>query len=402
MSLKRIGANVALGLYLLIAATPAFSQGLRGLQLFDTPDLSTVGRGQKPNEGFFISYDGLYWNISAPDTAVIGKAGLTRQVFYGPHPINDQDPESDMAIQSNSLDTSLLSGHSKWVGGQRVEIGRVVGHHGWILSFTELQNQVKSIANANVNMVLEDPDIDQQGHSSMQGIVGTIPLNPAPGEPFINVVKNLPITFDSMQVINTTNYWSIEWMYVGRSQEIGEGGFLEWYIGPRYTEFNDAFLVNGVGGNLDVTNWNTDAQNHIIAGQLGARYFKKVGRWMFNTEGRFFGGLNCQNITQSGVIGSNLTPPGDLFEPLTLGPVAFSHASYERDFTPGVELRVELRFQMTRAISLRAGWSGTWMDNIARASQLTDYTFPNLGILPVNDRHGVYMNGVVVGLDINH
>jgi len=127
MSLKRIGANVALGLYLLIMATPAFSQGLQGLQLFDTPELSTVGRGQRPNEGFFFSYDGLYWNISPPNVALVGAEG-TRQVFYGPHPLNDQDTLSDMAIQTSSLDTSQLSGFqgSNWVGGQRIEGGRMV------------------------------------------------------------------------------------------------------------------------------------------------------------------------------------------------------------------------------------------------------------------------------------
>jgi hypothetical protein len=329
---------------------------------------------------------------------VVGKAGLTRQVFYGPHPLNDQDTESDMAIQSNSLDTSVLSGESQWVGGNRIELGRMVGHHGWILSFTELQDQVKTSNNQNVNMVLEDPDVDQQGHSSLQGIVGfQQPLTVPP----VNIVKNLPITFNSVLLLNTTDYWSIELMYAGRSQEIGEGGFLEWFVGPRYTEFNDAFLVNAVGGNLDTTNWNTDAQNHIVAGQLGARYFKKVGRWMFNTEGRFFGGVNFQNMHQAGVIGSNLTPPGGLFEPLTLGPVAFSHSDYAREFTPGIELRLELHYQLTRSVSFRGGWSGTWMDKISRASQLTDYTLPNFGIVPVNDRHGVYLNGVVIGVDVN-
>ena len=109
-------------------------------------------------------------------------------------------------------------------------------------------------------------------------------------------------------------------MYAGRSQEIGEGGYFEWYAGPRYTELNDTFLVNALGGNLDATSWATDAQNHLVAGQLGARYFKKVGRWMFNTEGRFFGGINYQNIHQFGTIASNSTPPGGLFQPLTLGP----------------------------------------------------------------------------------
>jgi hypothetical protein len=397
MSLKRIGTNVAFGLLLLLAASPVFGEGLQGMQLFDTPDLSTVGRGQRPNEGFFVSYDGLYWNISPANNALIGVEG-SREVFYGIHPLNDSDPLSDMAIQHSTLDTSQLGGTegSTWTGGQRIEAGRMVDGHGWLLSFTELQTQSSNITATNANVVLNDPDVDQQGHSSLQGIVGV-----DPNDPTINIVKNLPITFNSVNMINNVNYWSIEWMYAHRTQEIGNGGYMEWFAGPRYTEFNDEFLVNALGGNLDATRWATSSQNHIIAGQLGARYFKTVGRWMFNTEGRFFAGLNYQNVHQFGTIGSNLTPPGGLFRPLTLGPVAFSHAEFEREFTPGIELRIELRYQLTRHINFRAGWSGTWIDNLARAQNLIDYTMPSFGIDMTHNRQNAIINGAVIGLDIN-
>jgi hypothetical protein len=248
-------------------------------------------------------------------------------------------------------------------------------------------------------MVINAPDFDQLGHNVLQGIVGFVTPATTPPTP---IVKNLPITFDTVQLVNNTEYWSIELMYACRSREIGEGGYLECYAGPRYAEFNDSFSVNALGGNLDATNWDTDAQNHIIAGQVGARYFKKVGRWMFNTEGRFFGGINYQNIYQSGVIGTNLNPQaGALFRPSNLSPVAFTHSEFKSEFTPGIELRLELRYQLTRAISLRGGWSGTYMDNIARASSLTEYTMPNFGIKQDYDNQSVFVNGVVFGVDIN-
>jgi hypothetical protein len=400
MSLKRTAANVALGLSLLLLATPAFGQALRGLQLFDTPDLTTVGRGQKANEGFFFSYDGLYWNISPPNVAVIGKEGLTRTVFYGPHPLTPLDQEDDSALQTNTLDTSELSSFqgANWVGGQRFEGGRMLDGHGWLISFTELQNQTSNITAQNANMVLEDPAQSQQGHSSLQGIVGQLTQ---PDGTVINIVQPLPVTFNAVNMINNTGYWSIEWMYVGRSDQLHHGGYLEWFAGPRYTELNDTFLVNATGGILDATRWATDAQNHLVAGQIGARYFRKVGRWMFDAEGRFFGGINYQNIHQFGTIASNSVPPGGLFQPLTLSPVAFSHAEFMREWTPGIELRLEMRYQMTRGISLRAGWSGTWMDNIARAQDMVDYTLPSFGIITTNNRQGVILNGAVIGIDIN-
>ncbi len=122
---------------------------------------------------------------------------------------------------------------------------------------------------------------------------------------------------------------------------------------------------------------------------------------MFNAEGRFFGGINYQNIHQFGTIASNSNPPGGLFQPLTLAPVAFSHAEFMHEWVPGIELRLELRYQMTRYVSFRAGWSGTWMDNIARAQDMINYTLPDLGIVTTNNRQGLIINGAVIGLDIN-
>ena len=55
-----------------------------------------------------------------------------------------------MALQTNTLDTSQLSGFqgANWVGGQRIEGGRMVDGHGWLVSFTELQNQTSNITDA--------------------------------------------------------------------------------------------------------------------------------------------------------------------------------------------------------------------------------------------------------------
>ena len=46
----------------------------------------------------------------------------------------------------------------------------------------------------------------------------------------------------------------------------------------------------------------------MVGPQIGLRWFKKQGRWMFTTEGRFLAGMNCQNISQQVDIGPNLNP----------------------------------------------------------------------------------------------
>ena len=99
-------------------------------------------------------------------------------------------------------------------------------------------------------------------------------------------------------------------------------------------------------------------------------------------------GLNCQNFHQNVNLGPNLNPErrlpsparNQLYQPATMGPTAATHDAYAREFTPLVELRLEGRYQITRAISFHAGWTGFWMDNIARANSVIDYTVPAMGI----------------------
>ena len=62
------------------------------------------------------------------------------------------------------------------------------------------------------------------------------------------------------------------------------------------------------------------------------------------------------------------------YTPTAMGPTWATHDAYARVFTPLVELRLEGRYQITRAISFHAGWTGFWMDNIARANAVINYT----------------------------
>jgi hypothetical protein len=53
---------------------------------------------------------------------------------------------------------------------------------------------------------------------------------------------------------------------------------------------------------------------------------------------------------------------------------------------------------------LQVGWSGLWVDGVARASNLVDYTFYEtqfMGIDAKDNRQSVFMHGVTFGIDIN-
>lgn len=403
MPLKNTRTRVALGIMLLLLAAPCFGQGPQGLQIFALDDESTYGGAPAPNEGYFFSFDGLWWSISPPRVHSIGAENVTRIVSYGPNP-------TDARTEVNTLDTSQLSGQFSL--GNRFEFGRVDDGNGWFVSIFQVRNQEQSYSVSAADVVFNDPP-DGTGQGLLRGNVNNNALSTPPFSP--PVFRDLPVLFNGVTIQETVNTWGVEANYLHRFMTRHAGGTFELYLGARYIEFNNGFNVytsNDVGTGtvpafLAGSSWATEAENHIPAGQIGLRWFKKQGRWTLNTEGRFFAGLNCQNISQVVDMGPNLNPGSTgigtftPFEPTRFNHTAATHVEYAREFTPGVELRLELRFQVTRAIAAHAGWTGMWMDNIARASSVVDYTVPAMGVNLANNRENLFLNGVTFGFDIN-
>ena len=149
------------------------------------------------------------------------------------------------------------------------------------------------------------------------------------------------------------------------------------------------------------SHWNTTADSHILGGQLGVRYFRICNRLTVNLESRFMAGCNFQTIRQRGTLGTELSPPGELFEPLLMGPTSFTHAKFEEEFVPLAELRAELRYQLTRGVSVGAGWTGIWVDGIARPSNMVNYEVPDLGIVIDHNDQDVFIHGGNLSIIIN-
>ena len=163
------------------------------------------------------------------------------------------------------------------------------------------------------------------------------------------------------------------------------GGTTEWLLGGRYLQFNDKFFA--IGGlwfgnsttvpptDVSTTFWNTDVKNTIGGPELGMRWYRPMGRFAISAEGRFTAGINTETIHQDSIIGMGLGPdPTATTRPGQLTETSYNHSANFTEFTPIVELRVEGHMQLTRMISLKVGWTGMWMDNVARASEMIDYT----------------------------
>ncbi len=371
MLINRTFSCMAVGLMVLLAATSAFGQGTaEGLQIFAPADVSSYGKGPQPNEGFFFVFDGLYWTISPPKVTTVGKEGLTRNAIIAT-PGQIFNLQNDQIVQHNELDTGAFT--AEFIAGNRIEFGRIIDNHGWMVSLFQLREQSQSIAAHDVDMTFDEASSGSPAHLPLDGQFTN--LNPPP----VLFLAPLPVTFTNVLLRNDIAVFSIETEYMGRSEQLHNGGFLEWYIGPRYIEYNNTFTVNAQGSTtLADSFWITEAQNHIIAGQIGARWWKKQGRWMLNTEGRFLAGLNCQNVHQTGELGTGPAPivPGvtDSGQPFFLGPTSINHNEFIREFTPGLELRIDARYQITRSVSFRIGWTGFWLDRIAQGSDMINYT----------------------------
>jgi hypothetical protein len=392
MLLNRTFSHVAVGLLILLMGASALGQGLEGMQLFAPADVSSYGRGTQPNEGFFFTYDILYWTISTPRVTTVGKEDRKREAYILPLSV---PPVLSQIYQHNTLDTGDLQ--SDFDLGNRFEFGRICDNHGWMVSIYQLRERSQSIPAYNVDMVFNEVTSETN-----------IPYKPLDGRFSTTTdLLGLPVTFSNVLLRNDTSSWGIEFDYVGRSNQLHNGGFFEWFIGPRYIEFDDNFLVNAQNSTtLGNCYWITEAQNHIIAGQIGARLFKKQGRWMISTEGRALAGVNCQNVHQTGELGIGITPGVlDSGQPYYMGPSSINHTEFIREFTPGAELRLEARYQITRSVDFRAGWTGLWLNNIARGSEMIDYTLgPDqtyMGILRDHNRDNVFINGLTIGIDIN-
>ncbi len=412
MPFNRTSTRVALGLFVLLLAAPSYGQGPLGFQLFAPADVSTMGGDIEPNEGYFAQADFLWWNISQPKATPVGFPNLTRNVVLGIFP-------DDVRVDSNTLDTSQFQ--SDFAAGVRYEFGRVEDSNGWFASLYQPLRTSDTFFAPLANIVLQDEPFGPFGLNHLMGVV----------DPNGGTANNpLPLTVQNVTMSHFVDTWSVELMYLHRFRTCHEGGTFEFFAGPRYMEFNDHFDVTlgpptpakTAADFLNGSEWNSVAGNHIVGGELGGRWFKKQGRWMLSTEGRFLAGLNCQNIHQFVNFGPNLnpgitgtsptTPPrtsetasGSTFSPWLMGGSTSTYDASPQVWSPGVELRLEARYQITSALSFHAGWTGMWVGGIARGDSTIDYTLHNdgtvFGIDLSHNRENVFINGLTMGIDFN-
>jgi hypothetical protein len=460
MSQNRTKTLLATWLVAFLAAVPALGQGLEDGQFFAPAELGGYGGGPRPSEGAFFRFDGLWWWRSRADTTTVGSQGNTQgedgvvlypQAVFQWNDAND-DGEVDLnemsirpptkVVQGNSVDTGVLRATDD--GGQRYEFGYVSGHHGWLANVIRLNDNTQTFWANNANVVFQDPPFGSPPQRRVTGIIDEWlelpPVNdPIWSDPHVRelvtddgdsrmvYIDDLPIVFDELMARNVIETWGTELNYMYRMHPCRRGGILELFLGARYLEFDEKFNVQALGMRQDPEDeeeripyasladsfWNTKVENHIVGPQVGFRWFRQTGRLTWSTEARGFFGCNYQNYSQQGVLGSELDPvtatqyiPADAGEGLPI-PVLnmprsqFSSGRHDEVWSPGAELRVDLKYQFTRAFSAQVGWTGFWIDGVARASTSINYEVPYMGLDLSNNEQSLFMHGFNFGFEFN-
>ncbi len=239
----------------------------------------------------------------------------------------------------------------------------------------------------------------------------------------------IPLNYETFSLHTNVNTWSVEAMYNYRFHPFRRGT-LELLAGIRYTEFDGAFSFFGhantsktssyeitdvqiletdtsanvdnaststsqefgsydyenssvTGADLGYSDWNFEANNHIIGPQVGLRYTLSNNRWRFVGEAKYFAGFNRQNIYGNGTLGlrpmseqaTDTSATGGLPTNAPIGVYgnAFSYSKHNDVYTNGVDGKIEAVWNWTQAVGFKVGYQMLYMDSIARATAVNDY-----------------------------
>ncbi len=162
-----------------------------------------------------------------------------------------------------------------------------------------------------------------------------------------------------------------------------------------------ASLIGLTGGSqLQDGHWETYTSNNVAGPEFSLHFEATEGRWTFLSDFRFTGGFNWQNMiyrgsnfpaslsadyfrstfttadvfTADGTAQTNVVGSPLYVQVFGLGQQNGTNiAEHQFTFTPIGEWRFGTEFRVSQAILLRAGYTGMWMGQIARASSNTAY-----------------------------
>ncbi len=223
----------------------------------------------------------------------------------------------------------------------------------------------------------------------------------------------IPISFGTVNIKNSTHLNGFELMRAHRIDNshfkvANQNNHFEWGYGARYLQIDDRFMVDALA--VEDSDWsigntqiNSRIMNNIVGPQVTYKWRHVRGRWQLSSTGRFMWGFNIRDWRQRGFIGEQ-SIPGQNNSPLMLPTQSFAHGRSDHGFSPTAELRLDLEYRLTDNIRLQLGYTGTFVDNIRRASVHNDYRLNEsgnvMGFANVNEGQEIFASGVNGGVVI--
>jgi hypothetical protein len=221
-----------------------------------------------------------------------------------------------------------------------------------------------------------------------------------------------------------------------RARQLHNGAFFEVLYGVRWFNLNDTFSARAFGNGLsaenlsfssitfpgnppittdattarfprniyDETTWSMRANNNLIGPQIGFRLFRERQRWITSMSARFLGAANFQNLQLKTDIGSITGQAQGLLNSnlrTSFRGLGSDIQEYTTTFSPMGELRVDVAYNVTRAVNITVGYTGVVVGNVSRASNSIDYDAVNLIGIKRNTDQIFWANGLSFGVAIN-
>jgi len=230
------------------------------------------------------------------------------------------------------------------------------------------------------------------------------------------------VTYNQVNIRNKTETQGVEIMrtiQLSNRHQMAKRQNSRWEIGYglRLLRLKDTFGFDGSSDLIGRTEFVTEVDNQIVGPQFRAKWSTQRGKWNLGFDARCLLGYNFSDADQSGSIGlgqsvsgvddmGNVVTvevpgvvPGGINNLLAFQPTSFSYGRESNEFSPTVEIRADASYQLTSAIAIRLGYTGTFIDNISRASQVTRYYLPDMGLLEGGNQD-IFVNGGNLGFDV--
>lgn len=221
------------------------------------------------------------------------------------------------------------------------------------------------------------------------------------------------VTFNTaFRTVNIRNHLKTNGVEIMRAHRLDNSHFkvknqnnhFEWQYGARLLQLDDNFVFDGQGGLVLGDSFvDMSIVNNIVGPQVGYTWHHSRGRWTFSSKGKFLFGYNIRDWDQTGFVGEDLIP-SQVNHPLFMRAKSFAYGKNDDDFSPVGELRLDLKYRVTDNISFNLGWTGTFVDNIKRASTHVDYVLYDAEGRVMGFRDGdteeIFANGVNIGFEV--